>query len=72
MCAERDPAHYFEILAEPYSGWVFSWLLTNGGRGQKGPLPKICHTYPLKMKHGTVIPYLKKTQKICESPDTPI
>ena len=25
------------------------------GRGQKGPLPKICHLYPTKMKFGTVI-----------------
>ena len=39
-----------------------------GGRGglQKGPLPKICHTNPTKMKLETVIPYLKKTQKIYE------
>ena len=32
-------------------------------RGQKGPLPKICHTYPTMMKLGTVIPYPKKIQK---------
>ena len=25
------------------------------------PLPKICHTYPTKMKLGTAIPYLKQT-----------
>ena len=36
-----------------------SGLLTDG-RG----LPKICHTYPTMMKLGTVIPYLKKIQKI--------
>ena len=41
-------------------------------RGQKGPLPKICHTYPTMMKLGTVIPYPKKIQKICESRDTPL
>ena len=33
------------------------------GRGQKEPLPKICHTYPTMMKLGTVIPYPKKIQK---------
>ena len=34
------------------------------------PFPKICHTYPAMMKLGTVIPYLKKIQKIYESHDT--
>ena len=42
------------------------------GRGQKGPLSKICHTYPKMMKLGTVIPYLKKVYKIYESRDTPL
>ena len=32
----------------------------------------ICHTYPTMMKLGTVIPYLKKIQKIYESRDTPL
>ena len=36
------------------------------------PLPKICHTYPTMMKLDTVIPYLKKIQKIYESRDTPL
>ena len=35
-----------------------------------GPFPKICHTYPTMMKLGTVMPYLKKIQKIYESRDT--
>ena len=39
-------------------------------RGQKGPLPKICHTYPTVMKLGTVIPYPNKIQTIYESRDT--
>ena len=39
-------------------------------RRQKGPLPKICHTYSTMMKLGTVIPYLKKIQKLFESSDT--
>ena len=43
----------------------------HGWGGQKGrPLPKICHTYPIMMKLGTVIPYLKKIQKIYQSRDT--
>ena len=33
------------------------------GVGQKGPFPKICHTYPQLMKLGTVILYLKKIKK---------
>ena len=41
--------------------------------GQKGPrLPKICHIHPKMMKLGTVIPQLKKIQKIYESHDTPL
>ena len=40
------------------------------GGGQKGPPPKICHAYPTMMKLGTVIPYLKKIQKLYESRDT--
>ena len=32
--------------------------------GQKGSLPKICHTYPTIMKFDTVVHYLKKIQKI--------
>ena len=41
-----------------------------GRRGQKGPLPNICHTYPTMMKFGTVIPCLKEIQKIYESRQT--
>ena len=36
----------------------------DGGRIKKVPLPKICRTYTALMKHGTVIPYLKKMEKI--------
>ena len=37
----------------------------HGWKGvQKGPLPKICHTYPTTMKLGTVIPYVESIQKI--------
>ena len=31
---------------------------------QQGHLPKTCHTYSTLKKLGTVIPYLKKVQKI--------
>ena len=41
-------------------------------RGQKGPLPKTCHTYSTMMKLDTVIPCLKKIQKLFESGDTPL
>ena len=48
-------------------------LLTDGGGGkQKGPLPKICSTYPTIMKLGAVTPYPKKIRKINESRDTPL
>ena len=45
----------------------FSWI-----GGQKDPLSKICYAYPIMMKLGTVIPYLKKIQKRYESRDTPL
>ena len=44
----------------------------SGMGGSKRPRPKIFHTYPTMMKLGTVIPYLKKIQKIYESRDTPL
>ena len=45
----------------------------DGWGGKKPPpLPKICYTYPTMMKLGTVIPYLKKFQKLYESRDTPL
>ena len=44
-------------------------LLTDRG-AFSAPLPKICHTYPTTMKLDTVIPYLRKIQKIYKSRDT--
>ena len=41
-----------------------------GGEIPPPPLPKTCHTYPTMIKLGTVIPYLKKTQKLYKSRDT--
>ena len=44
-----------------FLGAAYGW----GGGGVKWPpFPKICHTYPIIMSLGTVIPYLKKIQKI--------
>ena len=43
-----------------------------GVAGQKAPLPKISHTYSTMMKLGTVITYLKKSQKICNAHDMPL
>ena len=42
-----------------------------GGGGKKAPLPKICHTYSTMMKLCTVIPYIKKIQKVYESKTLP-
>ena len=39
---------------------------------KKSPLPKNCRSYRTKMKLGTVISYLKNTQKIHKSRDTPL
>ena len=50
----------------------FFGLLTDGGGPFWLPLPKICHTHPAMMKLGTVILYLRKTEKIYKSRDTPL
>ena len=49
--------------AHGWGGW---------GGATRPSLPKICHTYLTMMKLGTVIPYLKKIEKIYESLDTPL
>ena len=47
---------------------AFSGLLTDGGGGdKKAHLPQNFHTYPTLMKLCTVIPYLKKIQKLDKS-----
>ena len=45
------------------------WISSRMGRGKKVPSLKSV-TRPIKVKLGTVIPYLKKIQKIFESHDT--
>ena len=42
------------------------------GWEEKGPLPKICRTYPTMGKLGIIIPYLKKFQKIYKLRDIPL
>ena len=39
---------------------------------KRSPLSKICHTYPTLMKLGTLIPYLKRIQKVHKSRGTPL
>ena len=42
------------------------------GGAKKKPLREICHIYPKIMKLDTVIPYIKKIQKVYESRDRPL
>ena len=42
-----------------YSGWTYFGLLTDE-REEKGPLPKVIHTYPAMMELSPGIPYLEK------------
>ena len=52
-----------------FFGTAHGW---EGGRGQKGPPSLKSVTHPTIIKLGTVIPYLKKIQKLYESLDTPL
>ena len=58
---------YFYILNHIQNGLFggYSWM-----GGKRSPFPKICHTYPTMLKLGTVIPYLKKIQKMYKSRGT--
>ena len=51
-----------------FFGTAHGW--GGGGGGLFRLLLKIRHTYPAMMKLGTVIPYLKKIQKIYKSRET--
>ena len=46
--------------------------MEEGGEAWRTLLTKICYTYPTMMKIGTVIPYLKKIQKLFELRDAPL
>ena len=52
--------------------WGCSRILVGGAGGKRFLPHKIFHTYCAIMKLGTVIPYLKKIQKIYKSRDTPL
>ena len=54
----------------PIQDGLFWSCLRIWGRGFLAPVPKICHTYPTMMKFGTVVPYLRKIQRIYKSRDT--
>ena len=66
MLARKDSASMLTLFRMGIFGAAHGWGAI------KAPLPKICHTYATMMKLGTVIPYLKKIQKIYESRDTPL
>ena len=65
------PLRTNQLLINPIQDGLFRGY-SRMGKEQKGPLPKICQTYPAMMKLFTVIPYQKKIQKLYESPDTPL
>ena len=71
----KPSSHLYLLQQRDYIATDLIFALTifmmggGGGVGAKGPFPKICQTYPTMMKLGTVIPYLKKIQKVCKSCD---
>ena len=54
----------------PIQDGLFRGCSRMGGGLFGPPLSKIRHTYPTMMKLGTVIPYLRKIQKMYKSRDT--
>ena len=52
-------------------GAAHSWGVEDVG-GKKTPLPKICHTYPTKMKLGTAIPCVTRIQKYMNQVTQPL
>ena len=65
----REDIAFNHIQDGPFQGSSHMGVGGWGG-GKKVSLPKIYHTYPTMMKLGTLIPYLKKIQKIYKSRDT--
>ena len=58
------------LVFQPYSGQAILGLLTDG-RGQKGPLSKLCHIcYSDETWYS--IPYIKTIQKMYGSRNTPL
>ena len=53
-----------EVLFKPIQDGTFRGCSRMKRTKKTSPLSKICHTYPTMVKLGTVIPYVKKIQKI--------
>ena len=64
----KSDSSFLLIRKEEWNNWYFLPLTPfrmGFFRAAHGwALPKICHTYPTMMKLGSVIPYLKKIEKI--------
>ena len=58
------------VIFNPIQDGLFLGLLTDGGAFLVPHLPKIRHRYPTMIKVTTVIPYLRKIQKMYKSCDT--
>ena len=54
----------FTLFGMRFFGAAHGW-----GEANRSLLPKNCHTYSTTMKSGSVIPYLKKIQKLYNSLD---
>ena len=59
----RHTASILTLFRKGFFGAAHEWM------GPFCPLPKIRHTYPTMMKLGTIIPYLRKIQKMYHSHD---
>ena len=71
MFKRKKIEHYLKsITLTLFRIGIFAATHRSGVGAKRLPLPNICHTYPTMMKFGTVIPYLKKIQKVYESRDT--
>ena len=64
----KNRVWWIEVKVIPILNGSFWGCSRMGGR--RPYVLKICHIYPATMKLSTVIPYLKKIQKILESGDT--
>ena len=67
---ENKSYNSFWLTVNPIQDGLFRGCSRMGGGFFWPPLPKIRFTYPTMMKLGTVIPYLRKIQKMYKSRDT--
>ena len=58
---------FYLVFRMGFFGAAHGW---GGGEELFAPLSKICHTYPTMTELGTVIPYLRKIQKMFKLRDT--